>query len=184
MMSGATPQNRGSRRKQNQRLTLGQSHHGTSGGRVARQATVLILLNEQHLAQIREHGERDYPFECCGLLIGRFESDGRKTVVEAHAISNSREESAKRNRFLIRPEELMRGEKYAREKGLDVVGFYHSHPDDRAVPSRYDLDHAWPVYSYIIVAVGKSRADELRSWEMDSDRSRFNEEEIAESRRQ
>ena len=141
----------------------------------------MIKLDENHLAQIRQHGERDYPYECCGLLIGRFENDNRKEVIETFAISNAREEEAKRNRFLIRPEELMCGEKYAREKGLEVVGFYHSHPDDRAVPSQYDLDHAWPVYSYIVVSVVERQAKDLRSWEMEADRSQFNEEEMAPS---
>jgi proteasome lid subunit RPN8/RPN11 len=131
------------------------------------------------LSQISQHGERDYPFECCGLMLGRFEIDGRKIGLEIYPISNAREEEAKRNRFLIRPEELMRGEKYAREKGLDVVGFYHSHQDDRAVPSQYDLEHAWPTYSYIVVAVENAKAADLRSWEMEADRSRFNEEEIS-----
>src|SRR6266536_4967893 len=97
----------------------------------------MIEVNEDHSQAMREHGERDYPFECCGLMLGRFDGD-RKQVVETYPISNAREEEAKRNRFLIRPEELMRGEKYAREKHLDVVGFYHSHPDDRAIPSQYD----------------------------------------------
>jgi proteasome lid subunit RPN8/RPN11 len=137
----------------------------------------MIVVNESHLRAMRAHGERDYPYECCGLMLGRF-GDGRKQMVETYEISNAREEEAKRNRFLIRPEELMRGEKYAREKGLDVIGFYHSHPDDVAVPSQYDLEHAWPTYSYIVMAVEKGRAANLRSWEMESDRSRFNEEEI------
>jgi proteasome lid subunit RPN8/RPN11 len=140
----------------------------------------MIVLSAQQLAEMRHHGERDYPFECCGLMLGRFQ-DGSKTVVETYPISNAREEEAKRNRFLIRPEELMRGEKYAREKALDVVGFYHSHPDERAVPSQYDLEHAWPAYSYVVVSVEKGRAVDLRSWEMENDRSRFNEEEIATS---
>lgn len=135
----------------------------------------MIELTEQHLTEIRRHGERDYPYECCGLLIGRL-ADGGKIVTETYPISNAREEDAKRNRFLIRPDELMRGEKHARAKALDVVGFYHSHPDDRAVPSQYDLEHAWPTYSYIVVAVKKGRADSLLSWEMEADRSRFNEE--------
>ena len=137
----------------------------------------MIIVNEIHLQYMRAHGERDYPYECCGLMLGRFESD-RKSVLETYPISNAREEEAKRNRFLIRPEELMRGEKYARELGLDVVGFYHSHPDDVAVPSQYDLEHAWPTYSYIVIAVEKGRAVDLRSWEMESDRSRFNEEKL------
>ena len=138
----------------------------------------MIELTAEHLAEIHAHGERDYPYECCGLLIGRFDNDGRKMVTETYPISNARDEEAKRNRFLIRPDELMRGESYAREKTLDVVGFYHSHPDDRPVPSKYDLDHAWPTYSYIVVAVAEGRATDLRSWEMESDRSQFKEEEI------
>jgi proteasome lid subunit RPN8/RPN11 len=138
----------------------------------------MIALGQEHLIEIRGHGERDYPFECCGLLIGRFENDGDKVVVETYPISNAREEAAKRNRFLIRPEELMRGEKYAASKQLDVVGFYHSHPDDRAVPSQYDLEHAWPTYSYIVVSVREGRAEDGFSWEMESDRSRFRKEEM------
>jgi proteasome lid subunit RPN8/RPN11 len=141
----------------------------------------MIELNETQLEEMRRHGERDYPFECCGLMLGRFETTGRKLLTETYPISNAREEEAKRNRFLIRPEELMRGEKYARENGLDVVGFYHSHPDEPAVPSKYDLDHAWPTYSYIVVSVEKGQAVDLRSWEMEADRSRFNEEEITQS---
>ena len=141
----------------------------------------MIELNERQLEEMRRHGERDYPFECCGLMLGRFETTGQKLLTETYPISNAREEEAKRNRFLIRPEELMRGEKYARENGLDVVGFYHSHPDEPAVPSKYDLDHAWPTYSYIVVSVEKGQAVDLRSWEMEADRSRFNEEEITQS---
>jgi|SRR5262252_2982381 len=138
----------------------------------------MIVIRERDLSAMRQHGERDYPFECCGLLLGRFARDGRKLVAETYAISNAREEEAKRNRFLIRPEELLRGEKYAKEKGLDVVGFYHSHPDERAVPSQYDLEHAWPTYSYIVISVEKGSAVDLRSWQMEPDRSRFNPEKI------
>ena len=140
----------------------------------------MITLDRQHLNQIRQHGERDYPYECCGLLIGRFAEDNRKIVTETYPISNAREEAAKRNRFLIQPEELMRGERYARMRRLDVLGFYHSHPDHPAVPSQYDLDHAWPTYSYIIVSVRQGRASNLLSWELEADRSRFNSEEISE----
>ncbi len=141
----------------------------------------MITLDEKQLSEMRLHGESDYPFECCGLMLGRFENDSQKVVLETYPISNAREEAAKRNRFLIRPDELMRGEKYARAKGWDVVGFYHSHPDDRAVPSKYDLDHAWPTYSYVVVSVEKGQAVDLQSWEMEADRSKFNEEEITTS---
>jgi proteasome lid subunit RPN8/RPN11 len=137
----------------------------------------MITIAEQQLTEIREHGVRDYPYECCGLLLGRFDERG-KTVRETYPISNAREESAKRNRFLIEPEELMRGERYARAHDLEVVGFYHSHPDSPAVPSQYDLEHAWPTYSYIIVSTSADRANDLFSWEQEPDRSRFNQEEI------
>ena len=139
----------------------------------------MIKLEQNQENEIRQHSERDYPYECCGLLIGRFADGGVKIVVETYPISNAREEEAKRNRFLIRPEELMRGERHARERKLDVVGFYHSHPDHPAVPSQYDLDHAWPTYSYIIVSVREGQATDLFSWEMEADRSRFNEEGIS-----
>jgi proteasome lid subunit RPN8/RPN11 len=137
----------------------------------------MIRVPEKQLAEIREHGVRDYPYECCGLLLGRFGADG-KTVHETYPISNAREESAKRNRFLITPEELMRGERYARDRSLEVVGFYHSHPDCPAVPSQYDLEHAWPTYSYIIVSTSPGQATDLFSWEQEPDRSRFNREEL------
>ncbi|HEY6803453.1 MAG TPA: M67 family metallopeptidase [Pyrinomonadaceae bacterium] len=138
----------------------------------------MIQISEDNLNVIRAHGEQDWPYECCGLLIGRFDSDGSKTTLETFPISNAREETAKRNRFLIEPEELMRGERYAASKQLDVVGFYHSHPQSPAVPSQYDLDHAWPTYSYIIVSVIDSKAGDLFSWEQEPDRSKFNSEEI------
>ena len=137
----------------------------------------MITIAEKQLSEIREHGVRDYPYECCGLLLGRYEPH-RKVVTETYPISNAREESAKRNRFLIAPEELMKGERYAREHDLEVVGFYHSHPDSPAVPSQYDLEHAWPTYSYIIVSTSADRANDLFSWEQEPDRSRFNPEEI------
>jgi proteasome lid subunit RPN8/RPN11 len=137
----------------------------------------MIQLAARQRNEIAAHGERDYPHECCGLLLGNFSEAGTgKVCSEIYPISNAREEEAKRHRFLIRPEELIRGEKYAASKSLDVVGFYHSHPDHPAVPSAYDLEQAWPVYSYIVVAVKSGRARDLLSWEMQPDRSRFKEE--------
>jgi proteasome lid subunit RPN8/RPN11 len=137
----------------------------------------MITVSKSLLDTIREHGVQDYPYECCGLLLGRYAEEG-KIVSETYPISNAREESAKRNRFLIEPVELMRGERYAREHDLEVVGFYHSHPDSPAVPSQYDLEHAWPTYSYIIVSTSPGQASDLFSWEQEPDRSRFNREEL------
>ena len=138
----------------------------------------MIFLTGQHIRDIEQHGERDYPHECGGLLIGHFAADGKKTVVELMPMENSSAEETRHNRVLILPKDLMRAERYAREKKMDVVGYYHSHPDDRAFPSQFDLDHALPVWSYIIVSVLQGKAADLRSWEMENDRSKFNDEEI------
>ncbi len=138
----------------------------------------MIQLNLQNLKEIADHGERDYPHECCGLLLGSFAEDGLKITSETYLISNAREEAAKRNRFLITPEELMRGERYAARKELEIIGFYHSHPDHPAVPSEYDREHAWPVFSYIIVSVQNGQAKDIYSWTLKPDRSAFDQEEI------
>lgn len=137
----------------------------------------MIRITENVFANIAEHAERDYPHECGGMLIGKFE-DGKKTVTEIFPLENAREEEARHNRVLILPKDVLRAERYAREKQLDVVGYYHSHPDDKAVPSQYDLDHALPVWSYIIASVLRGEAVDIRSWEMENDRSKFNEEQI------
>lgn len=140
----------------------------------------MIKLSARHLEEINRHGEREYPHECCGLLIGRIEDDGHTRVVEeTYPVPNSWAEEARHHRMLIAPEDYMRAERRFRDRGLGVIGDYHSHPDHPAVPSQFDLDHApWPTMSYIVLSVQKGRAADLRSWELEADRSRFNEEEI------
>lgn len=138
----------------------------------------MIDLGADLIAAVRRHGEADYPHECCGLLIGALAAGGAKSVDEVVPISNAREAGERRNRFLIAPEELLRGERLARERQREVVGFYHSHPDCPAVPSQFDLEHAWPVYSYVIVSVRQGHAEDVLSWELLADRSRFEAEEI------
>ena len=137
----------------------------------------MIYLTEEHIEQIRAHGGRIYPHECGGMLIGRFEN-GKKEIIELLPMENAMDEAEKHNRVLILPKDVLKAERYAREKGLDVIGYYHSHPDHPARPSQFDLDHALPVWSYIIVSVEKGKAADLRSWEMENDRSKFNEEVI------
>ncbi len=137
----------------------------------------MIEINQQSIEAITAHAERDYPHECGGMLIGTFE-EGEKTVVETFPLENAREDEARHNRVLILPKDVMRAERYAREKKLDVVGYYHSHPEDFGVPSQYDLDHALPVWSYVIASVLQGKLVDIRSWEMENDRSRFTEEPI------
>ena len=137
----------------------------------------MVYLTEEHIRQIEAHGERTYPYECGGMLIGRFE-DGQKSVVELLPMENAMTETEQHNRVLILPKDVLRAERYAREKRLDVVGYYHSHPDHPAVPSQFDLDHALPVWTYIIVSVREGKAADVLAWEMENDRSKFNAEEI------
>ena len=138
----------------------------------------MIILEREQAEAIRRQAEAEYPHECCGLLLGKIDADNGKTVVEVYPVSNAREDEARHNRSLILPGEYVRGERYARGRGLDVVGNYHSHPDHPAVPSQFDLDHAWPTWAYIIVSVAGGQARDVRSWEMRADRSQFDEEEI------
>ena len=137
----------------------------------------MVYLTEELIEQIEAHGERTYPSECGGMLIGRFE-DGKKTVIELLPMENAMSEGERHNRVLILPRDVLRAERFARGKKLDVVGYYHSHPDHPAVPSQFDLDHALPVWTYIIVSVRQGAAADVRAWEMENDRSKFNEEEI------
>jgi len=129
------------------------------------------------LRAIERHGEAAYPEEGCGILLGRA-GDGRKVVVEILPVENRREDAARHNRYLIPPEAVLAGEQAAAQKGLDVVGFFHSHPDHPAQPSAFDRDHAWPWYSYLITAINAGRAAGTRSWRLLDDRSRFVEEEV------
>ena len=135
----------------------------------------MIAVTEKHIEEIKAHGEATYPFECGGMLIGTLHQDGSKTVHETFPLENSSQEDQK-NRVLILPKDVLRAERYARSIKLEVIGYYHSHPEDKAIPSQYDLDHALPVWSYIITSVIDGEAVDVRSWVMENDRTKFNEE--------
>lgn len=135
-----------------------------------------IRVKQQHLNQIRQHGEQTYPHECCGFLLGARAGD-TNVLVEAYAAENERQES-RETRYLITPEQYKRADDYARNRSLGVIGYYHSHPDHPAAPSGYDLDHScWPGESYIIVAVERGKAAALNSFTK-PDYTRFEQEEI------
>ena len=133
-----------------------------------------IALPAPVVERIREHGAATYPDECCGALIGT-SADGRTSVVEARPLPNVTAEGPRR-RFLVSADDYRAAEQRARECGADLVGFYHSHPDHPAEPSQYDLDHAWPNFSYVIVAVAGGRPAAVRSWRLRADRTAFEEE--------
>lgn len=140
----------------------------------------MITFSEKIKAEIEAHAESTYPNECGGMLIGEFDVGGARNVKETFPLENSYPDDQS-NRVLLGPRDVMRAERYARERKLDVIGYYHSHPEDKAVPSQFDLDHALPVWSYVIASVIGGKAVDVRSWVMEDDRSRFNEEIIQRS---
>lgn len=131
-----------------------------------------IILTPAVDAAIREHGRQTFPHECCGAMLGK---DG--VVHEAFTLPNTTEEGPRR-RFLVRPNDYRAAEARAREAGFELLGFYHSHPDHPARPSQYDLDHAWPSFSYVIVSVMSGKDERLTSWRLKEDRSAFDEETV------
>lgn len=135
-----------------------------------------IEVGEGLLREIRAHGEATYPYECCGFMLGQLSESGK----EVHALKRADNDATepKERRFLITPKAYMQAEKAARAQSMDIVGFYHSHPDHPAQPSQYDLDHAWPVLSYVIVSVQQGESADLTSWILNSDRSAFDAETV------
>jgi proteasome lid subunit RPN8/RPN11 len=136
-----------------------------------------IQISEAFLEQIRRAGEAAFPDEGCGFLLGRAAGAGRE-VKALQAAENARDESERRNRYTITPEAFLAAEKLARRDGLDIIGFYHSHPNAPARPSGYDTDHAWPWYTYMIVSVLNGRAGPITAWVLQDDRQQFIEEDV------
>ena len=130
------------------------------------------------LDEIKSEGEKVYPNECCGVLLGTLSEMGEKSITQILPISNEFSEGEQYHRFLITPENMLDAEKKARALKLDVLGFYHSHPDHPAKPSDFDREHALPFYSYIITAVEKGTAKEVTSWILKDDRSEFISEDV------
>ncbi|HEX5131757.1 MAG TPA: M67 family metallopeptidase [Candidatus Krumholzibacteria bacterium] len=137
----------------------------------------MIRISAAQMRAIRAHAERAYPHECCGALLGHERADARE-VVALHAADNRREADAAPRRFLITADDYRAIERAARARSLDVLGFYHSHPDHPAVPSDYDREHAFPWYSYVIVTVRDGRAGEATSWILADDRAAFDPQPI------
>ncbi len=126
----------------------------------------MLKLNQASYDDLRRHGEETYPHECCGVLLGRFEDDGSKTVARVARCGNTREDSP-HNRYHIDPKELIRIQREGRERGEDIVGFYHSHPDHPAQWSTTDLAEAhWIGCSYVITSVEKGKAAVTNAFEL------------------
>src|SRR5690242_17362195 len=136
------------------------------------------LVIDEHLAQqIRQHGAGAYPHECCGALLG-IDGEAIREVRALYMLVNRQTESS-RNRFLVSSDDVREAERAAQKAGLEVVGWYHSHPDHPAIPSEFDRLHAWPWYSYVIVSVAAGKAETIASWRLADDRMRFEPERIS-----
>jgi proteasome lid subunit RPN8/RPN11 len=135
-----------------------------------------LRLSGRLLEEIRRHGESAYPAECCGALAGRIDGGGTKDVVRLEPAVNRRNDDP--HRYLIAPADLRRLESELRAEGLEILGYYHSHPDHPARPSAYDTEHAWPWYSYLIVRIDRGAAAEAASWVLDDDRPLMHPESL------
>lgn len=125
----------------------------------------MLKLSQKEYSEIRRHGEETYPHECCGVLLGQMDGDVR-TVTSTARCGNTRTDSPQ-NRYHIDPKELIRIQRQGRERGEDVIGFYHSHPDHPAHWSPTDLAEAhWIGCSYVITRVVEGKADVTNSFEL------------------
>ncbi len=136
----------------------------------------VIHIPLQFLIQIQESGEAAYPEEGAGFLLGQ---DGtEKSVLSTLPLPNIHEESGRKRRYLISPEDYIQAEATADRLGMSLIGVFHSHPDHSNRPSEYDRDWAQPAFSYVITSVNSGKAVESRSWKLSEDRSTFLEETI------
>lgn len=125
----------------------------------------MLKISQKEYAEIRRHGEETYPHECCGVLLGTMDEDAR-TVTSTVRCGNTRSDSP-HNRYHIDPKELVRIQRQGRELGLDIVGFYHSHPDHPARWSQTDLAEAhWIGCSYVITSVERGKAAATNSFQL------------------
>jgi proteasome lid subunit RPN8/RPN11 len=152
--------------------------------------TFHLKINLDLAERIRRHGAETFPYECCGALLGRDFAAGEKLdssgsepseapreVLDLFPLVNRRDDSP-RNRFAVTADDVRDAEKAARQHGLEVIGWYHSHPDHPARPSQFDREHAWPWYSYVIVSVMSGAPAEMTSWRLNDDREDYSPENI------
>jgi proteasome lid subunit RPN8/RPN11 len=139
---------------------------------------MVLIIPKEILRAIHQHGEEAYPEEGAGLMLGKAEGEVKR-VEKILPLANTREDAARHNRYLLNPQDYLRGEMEAARLGLDVLGVFHSHPDHPNRPSEFDREWAMPWFSYLITSVQQGKAVESRSWLLAEDRCAFSEENIA-----
>ncbi len=132
----------------------------------------MLYLSKNIYNEIISHAKKSYPYEGCGALVGR-----DKKVIKIYPLENINKDRAN-DRYEIDPQDLLRIGKEAKKYGLEVIGFFHSHPDHPDRPSEFDRLRAWPFYSYVIVAVQNGKDVSVKSWTFEDENEPFKEEEI------
>jgi proteasome lid subunit RPN8/RPN11 len=128
----------------------------------------MLNISGKLVSQIQYEAEKAYPNECCGFILGSL-SEKCKSAQQILPCNNSSESNEKYHRFVITPEDMLKAERLARFIKLDIIGFYHSHPDCAAKPSDYDTSHALPIYSYVIVSAVQGKSADFKSWVLDDE---------------
>lgn len=139
---------------------------------------MILHIARSQLQTIQSHAESTYPEECCGLLLGKVSNDC-KSVVEVVSTANAWNAAApeyeddtmgqgKIDRYAIAPQEMLKIQREARDRNLDIIGIYHSHPNHPAIPSECDRIYAWQQYSYVIVSVNNGKCDDVKNWSLDA----------------
>jgi proteasome lid subunit RPN8/RPN11 len=138
----------------------------------------MLTITASALQTIHAHGEASYPNEGVGLLLGTV-AEGGSIATAAMGLANTWAAEEQFHRYQVTGEDMLAAEKEAARQGLDILGFFHSHPDHPAEPSRWDHEWAtWPGYSYVITTVAQGHATVTRSWQLRTDRSAFDEEKV------
>lgn len=141
-----------------------------------RRKTTRLTIDPALLERIEEDAVASIPNECCGLLIGRIE--GHQGIVDRVEPAANVWAGDRRRRYQIDPQAVFQAFRNARNEGLQIVGFYHSHPDGRSTPSEHDREAAWQGKSYVIVAIREGRVAGVRSWRLEPGESEMSEESI------
>jgi proteasome lid subunit RPN8/RPN11 len=136
----------------------------------------MIRIDTEPWQAMVAHARRTYPNECCGAMLGTIDGDG-KNVREAIALENAFD-GAQAARYELRPEDLMAADKAARERGMDLIGIYHSHPDCDAYFSTTDLQNSCPWYSFVVLSIQKGEFDHANSWLPNVDQTAADKEEL------
>src|SRR5690349_1727439 len=136
----------------------------------------MIRIDSEPWAAMISHARRTYPNECCGAMLGAIDGDS-KAVRVAIPLENAYE-GAQAARYELRPEDLLAADKAARERQMDLIGIYHSHPDCDAYFSTTDLKNSCPWYSFVVLSVKSGEFDHANSWLPNFDQTEAAKEEL------